>query len=379
MIHLQSRAANARPQRDNRQKQVSSAEGRSPAHTLLTSAPQVLMRVSLPLRETGATLAVKGNRRSDMHPPLRRMRLGRQPRIAWVAICAMGLVVGGCTRTTVSVTEIARATESSVPPTATAGIEPGPTLRPTEPISSGLAYAIAWVPGGEALVVRQPAGTSGSEVDELSSDQQGIQLTGNSTLLGSSLWVEIFRAGGGTGWVNSWNLTEVMSSFDFCADARAEALVASVTSALRERDGQKLADLVNPRRGLVFRLDWWNPDVPIASSEVSSLLTSPRIIQWGIERENNQPIAGTFRQTVLPALDDVLESDPVVSCNSLNAGRTAQSVQWPDEFTNINFYSFYRPANQPGNELSWRGWAMGIEYVGGRPFLSLLVQYRAEI
>jgi len=170
-----------------------------------------------------------------------------------------------------------------------------------------------------------------------------------------------------------------MSSFDFCADARAEALVASVTSALRERDGQKLADLVNPRRGLVFRLDWWNPDVPIASSEVSSLLTSPRIIQWGIERENNQPIAGTFRQTVLPALDDVLESDPVVSCNSLNAGRTAQSVQWPDEFTNINFYSFYRPANQPGNELSWRGWAMGIEYVGGRPFLSLLVQYRAEI
>jgi len=139
------------------------------------------------------------------------MRLGRQPRIAWVAICAMGLVVGGCTRTTVSVTEIARATESSVPPTATAGIEPGPTLRPTEPISSGLAYAIAWVPGGEALVVRQPAGTSGSEVDELSSDQQGIQLTGNSTLLGSSLWVEIFRAGGGTGWVNSWNLTEVMS------------------------------------------------------------------------------------------------------------------------------------------------------------------------
>jgi hypothetical protein len=291
----------------------------------------------------------------------------------------MCLVVGGCTRTTISVTEIANATQSSVPPTATAGIEPGATLRPTEPISSGLAYAVAWVPGGEALAVRQPAGTSGSEVDELSSDQQGIQLTGNSTLLGSSLWVEILRDGGGTGWVNSWNLTEVMSSFDFCADPRAEGLVASVKTAIRERDGQALADLVNPRRGLVLRLDWWNPDVPIAASEVSSLLTSPRIIQWGIERENNQPIEGTFRQTVLPALDDVLESDPVVSCNSLNAGRTAQSVQWPDEFTNINFYSFYRPANQAGNELSWRGWAMGIEYVGGRPFLSLLVQYRAEI
>lgn len=296
----------------------------------------------------------------------------------WGWLCAGSLALGACTRTTVPVTAIFP-TSSTTTPGPTTVVDPGPTLRPTEPIFAGLTYAVAWVPGGETLAVRQPAGTSGSKIDELSSDQKGIQLTGNSTLLGSSLWVEILRAGGGSGWVNSWNLTEAVSAFDFCADPQVKALIEQVESALRERDGRALTELINPRRGLVVRLDWWNPDVGIPYSAVSNLLTSPTIIQWGIERENNQPVEGTFRETMLPALDDVLESDPIIGCNSLNAGRTAQSVQWPDEFTNVNFYSFYRPPNVAGNELSWRSWAMGIEYVGGKPFLSLLVQYRAEI
>jgi hypothetical protein len=279
----------------------------------------------------------------------------------------------------VPITAIVNPTAPAATMTPTTLVEPGPTLRPTDPISAGLVYAVAWVPGSETLAVRQPAGTSGSKIDELSSDQQGIQLTGNSTLLGSSLWVEILRPGGGSGWVNSWNLTEAVSASDFCADPRVEVLVGQVETALRTRDGAALAELVNPRRGLVVRVDWWNPDVVVPYPTVSDLLTSPTVIEWGIEQESDNPVEGTFRDTILPALDDVLEAEPTISCNSLNAGRTARSVQWPDELTNINFYSFYRPPNVPGNELSWRTWAMGIEYVGGKPYLSLLVQYRAEI
>jgi hypothetical protein len=156
-------------------------------------------------------------------------------------------------------------------------------------------------------------------------------------------------------------------------------LVEKFTSALADRDGQALAALVNPRRGLVIRIDWWNPDVGIPYLTVPNLLTSPAVVEWGIERENDKPIEGTFKETILPALDSTLEGEPLVGCNSLNVGRTARSVQWPDEFTNINFYSFYRPPNVAGNELSWRAWAMGIEYVGGEPYLSLLIQYRPEI
>jgi hypothetical protein len=242
-----------------------------------------------------------------------------------------------------------------------------------------LVYAVAWVKGDATLAVRQPAGTSGSMIDELSSDQRGIQLTGNSTLLGSSLWVEILRPGGGSGWVNSWNLTEAVSASDFCADPRVNVLIDRARTAIEDRDGAALAKLINPRRGLVVRLDWWNPDVVIPYATAADLLSSPTTIEWGIEQESGKPVEGTFRETILPGLDDVLESDPTVSCDSLNAGRTARSVQWPNELTNINFYSFFRPPNVPGNELSWRTWALGVEYVGGEPFLSLLVQYRAEI
>jgi hypothetical protein len=300
-------------------------------------------------------------------------------RFVWASLCAGSVALAACTRSTVPVTTVADLTRQAVTVAPTTIVEVGPTLRPTQPISAGLTYAVAWIPGAETLAVRQPAGTSGSKIDELSSDQRGIQLTGNSTLLGSSLWVEILRAGGGSGWVNSWNLTEEASASDFCADPRVHTLIDHVATALQSRDGEALAELINPRRGLVVRLDWWNPDVVIPYWAVPNLLTSPTVVEWGIEGESNNPVQGTFRDTILPALDDVLESDPTVGCNSLNAGRTARSVQWPDEFTNINFYSFYRPPNVPGNELSWRAWAMGIEYVGGEPFLSLLVQYRAEI
>jgi hypothetical protein len=319
-------------------------------------------------------------------PPSCHLRKGahraanrRQLRLAWSVLCVGSVALAACTRTLVPVTPIVLATPSATSVSPTIVVEPGPTLRPTEPISAGVAYAVTWVAGGETLAVRQPAGTSGSKIDELSSDQRGIQLTGNSTPLGSSLWVEILRSGGGSGWVNSWNLTEAVSASDFCADARVQALIDRVKTAVEERDGAALAELINPRRGLVVRLDWWNPDVVIPYPTVSNLLSSPTKIEWGIEQESGKPVEGTFREMILPGLDDVLEGDPTISCDSLNAGRTARSVQWPDEFTNINFYSFFRPANVPGNELSWRAWAMGIEYVGGEPFLSLLVQYRAEI
>jgi hypothetical protein len=294
-------------------------------------------------------------------------------------VCVTSLALTACTRSLVPLLTVAPPTPPSPTVLPTAIVEPGPTLRPTVAISAGVAYAVAWVPGDQTLAVRQPAGTSGSKIDELSSDQRGIQLTGNSTLLGSSMWVEIVRTGGGTGWVNSWNLTEAVSASEFCADSRVQALIDKVESALRERDGHALAELVNPRRGLVIRVDWWNPDVIVPYPGLTNLFTSPTVIEWGIEQESDKPVEGTFRETVLPGLDDVMDASPTVSCDSLNAGKTARSVQWPDEFTNLNFYSFFRPPNVPGNELSWRAWAMGIEYVGGEPYLSLLVQYRAEI
>jgi hypothetical protein len=52
---------------------------------------------------------------------------------------------------------------------------------------------------------------------------------------------------------------------------------------------------------------------------------------------------------------------------------------WPSEYSNMNYISFHRAAPEPGSQLNWRTWALGIEYLDGQPYLALLVQYRGEI
>ena len=59
------------------------------------------------------------------------------------------------------------------------------------PLETEGGYAVVWMPLEEKLKVYNPAGIAGNLVDELPYDQGGIHLTGNSTALGSSIWVEI--------------------------------------------------------------------------------------------------------------------------------------------------------------------------------------------
>ena len=113
-------------------------------------------------------------------------------------------------------------TVQPVAPTATpdesAMVEPEPTRNILMPG----AYAVVWIENGEPLVIRQPAGITSMAVDTLASDQRGLSITGRSTQLGSSTWVEINLPEGGKGWVNAWNLTEDVTRGDFCADPRAQ-------------------------------------------------------------------------------------------------------------------------------------------------------------
>lgn len=137
--------------------------------------------------------------------------------------------------------------------------------------------------------------------------------------------------------------------------------------------------LVSPRRGLIVRLDSWNPEVRFEVDEVASLFEDPVEQDWGIIRDSQVPIRGTFRDVILPRLQMVFEAAPEVACNHLGAGFSAQKPAWPSEYGNLNYYSFYRRAPEPGNRLSWHTWAVGIEYVGGEPHLAVLVHFQGEI
>lgn len=287
------------------------------------------------------------------------------------------LLLAGCRQSLVPAP-----TSTAIPvaqPTATLTAEPSPFPEPTLQPSTEFAYAVVWVPADSPLQVRQPAGITSMAVGSLAADQRGIAITGRSTRLGSSTWVEILLPQGGAGWINGWNLTEDVSPNQFCEDPRVPDLINRFILAIQKRDGGQLAELVSPRRGLIVRHDWWNPEVIFEADEVALLFQDPVARVWGVNRDSEQAISGPFREAILPRMDNVFSVAPQQACNQLVVGTTAQPAEWPSEYFNLNYLSYHRPAPTPGNALNWRTWALGIEFVEGRPYLAVLVQYRGEI
>lgn len=292
-------------------------------------------------------------------------------------IASVAALLGSCRQSLVPAPTAT--TAATVEPSSTSAIEPTATLQPTPQTSTEFAYAVLGAAADTPLQARQPAGITSMAVGTLAADQRGIAITGRSTKLGSSMWVEILLPQGGSGWVNAWNLTEDVSPSGFCEDPRVPDLINRFIIAIQQRDGTQLSQLVSPRRGLVVRHDWWNPELIFEPTETAFLFQDPVARIWGVNRDSQQPISGPFRDVILPRLDDVFSVAPEQACNQLGVGTTALEAEWPAEYTNLNYFSYFRPAPTPGNALNWRTWALGIEFVDGQPYLAFLVQYRGEI
>ncbi|MGD8604417.1 MAG: hypothetical protein PVF49_07585 [Anaerolineales bacterium] len=267
-----------------------------------------------------------------------------------------------------------------------------PTTTPTPPLvltqtiaqatyipGPGSLYAIVRVPPGETLPVRRPAGIAGTIVEELPYDQHGIRLTGNTTRLGSSTWVEIRALGGITGWVNSINLTEDVTPESFCSDPRVLDLLEQLGNAIGQQNDQLLQEIVYPVRGLTVRHDWWNPEIVLTTNDLRGIFQDPSEREWGERVGTGSVIRGSFSDVILPLLLDVVTGSPSVVCNQLETGVTGRSPEWPAEYVNINFYSLYDPAAEASNEFDWSSWAVGIEFYNGDPYVSLLVHYEGDL
>ena len=256
------------------------------------------------------------------------------------------------------------------------------TRAPRPPYSGQLAseipYAVIGIHQDDLLTVRPVAGVEGAASGTLGFDQRDIAVTGQQTALGSSIWVEVVRNDGGTGWVNIQNLTEEAAASAFCADPRVLQVLDAVTKAVASRDGKALSALTSPRRGLRIRMDWRGPEVAYTPDEVRTLMQAPTAVDWG-PNPSGAKVEGSFKQVVLPLLDQVLGPQSVLTCDVLGTGSVLREVRWPSEYANLNYYSFYRPAEGGGSEFSWITWAVGVEYVQGQPYLAALVLIRAGI
>jgi len=279
---------------------------------------------------------------------------------------------------------IASCTRATVPllPTTTAAAET-PQVNPTPFVISTFEpsgmYAVVGIPEGDVLFLRNPAGITGSIVEELAYYERGITATGNVANLGSSIWMEIQTPDGSRGWVNSLNMTEDVSQEQFCEDARALMVLDNSLRSIQTQDGDLLSQIVNPRRGLIIRHDWWNPEVVIPADSLSGIFEDRNEEEWGLMSGGEFKIQGSFKDIILPLLEDTIVNSPVVVCADVPSGTTSREGLWPTEYTSLNYFAIHRPAPEGGNAFDWRTWAFVFEYINGEPFLTSIIHFHGDV
>jgi hypothetical protein len=276
-------------------------------------------------------------------------------------------------------------TRAPVPNPVLAGwmdpIESGPSVQGPSTgfhLDPGMAYAVFGIPEGDTLVVREHAGASGTEIAQFAHDAQPIAATGMSSALGSSRWIEILTPSGQTGWVQSRHLTEFVPAEQACTDPRLRDLAAALAAAAESSGPQDIEALISPHHGLAVRLDGLGGEVLFGPQELNSLTTPGTVFDWQTRPQSGLGQAGDFRSDVLvPLVESLQQAEP--ACNAIPIGRSGIDPEWPGEYANLNYLAFYVPQQAEGSEFVWHTWVLGFEYVGGRPYLGVILRYQGEI
>jgi hypothetical protein len=323
----------------------------------------------------------------------------RERKIRLILFLCLVLILNGCSSQGVTPSQNALSTDIAVEQTGTAlaasGVLKTPSfvlatpsistalLTPTgaPSVSNGVKLAVVMIKYGEVLNLRSSPGDQNGAAATIQPHTTDIKYTGNSHEVDGKTWFEVRTPENALGWVKADDVTEQASSTQFCADSKVTALITQFMNAVQTRDGEKLAQLVSPRRGLIIRHEWWNPEVQFIGQDVlKAIFNDTTSRDWGVQEVSGLPINGSFKDEILPKIDDV-QSGAVQTCNSLNQGLSSGGdsgyIEWPFEYTNFNYVAIYRAA-QAGDELNWRTWAIGVEYVNEIPYVALLVQYHWE-
>jgi hypothetical protein len=266
-----------------------------------------------------------------------------------------------------SLTPLPAAT-TAVGPTASGGIIPGVPSGP---------YAVILVDPADGLNVRAAAGTGSPATGSLPATTTGVMRAGPSSTADGDLWVQVQSP---AGWVNSNYLTEYVTPAAFCADARASALVTNLGNALKSSNGELLAASVSPAHGMTVHLWVHAAGITFDREHARWMFESTYAHNWGIHPGSGLETTGSFHETVLPKLLDVLNAPApgyTLSCDSVQTGGASYDTSWPALYANVNFYSLYKPG-PAGNEMSWRTLLVGVEYVNGQPYVFSLIQLEWE-
>jgi hypothetical protein len=274
-------------------------------------------------------------------------------------------------------------------------IQPTATLAPVVPITIPGAtaapgaivpgnpsgpYGVILVGASDSLNVRSAAGTSSSIIGTFAPTANNVMRTGPSMIVNNALWVQVLGPTSGTGWVDAAYLTEYVPPATFCADGRVNTLLTNFGNAVKSSNGGALDPLVSPFHGMAVRL-WRNGNVVVFDqAHAQWIFTSTFPHDWGAAPASGLDTVGDIHAEVVPKWLDVFNAPTpgyTLSCNSPQTGGASYDTSWPKPYTNVNFYSIYKPG-PAGNENSWRTLLVGVEYVQNQPYLFSVTQLQWE-
>ncbi|GAB4571958.1 MAG: hypothetical protein Fur0017_22310 [Anaerolineales bacterium] len=161
----------------------------------------------------------------------------------------------------------------------------------------------------------------------------------------------------------------------FCQDAQALQLLSDLKTAVQTRDGELLASLVSPTSGVGVRFIR-DGNVVTYFDNIKFIFETTYDANWGLAPGSGEPVKGSFQEIVLPSLERVLTSDPLLTCNDLKVGGATYIPDWPYE--DMDYYSLHFPGTDQYSGMDWETWAVGMVYEEGKPMLAALVHFAWE-
>jgi hypothetical protein len=166
--------------------------------------------------------------------------------------------------------------------------------------------------------------------------------------------------------------TSAGGSASICNDPQVTALIDSFKSAILNSNGELLGSLVSPARGMDVAFFRDGATINYDQNHAKFLFVTTYQVDWGAEPGSGAAKRGAFHDVVIPKLKESFNQAYTLQCNELSHGGATYELKWPYQG---EFYSVYFPGTEANGNMDWHNWVMGIEYVGGKPYVYALMQF----
>ena len=157
-----------------------------------------------------------------------------------------------------------------------------------------------------------------------------------------------------------------------CNDPQVTAMIDSFKSAILKSDGPLLGSLVSPQRGMDVAYFRDGTVITYRPEHAKFLFETTFEVDWGTEPGSGAMKRGSFHDVIVPRLVEIFNQPYTLHCNELKHGGATYEMAWPYQ---DEFYSIFFPGTQANGNMDWHTWVMGIEYVGGKPYVYALMQF----